>query len=135
MNRKNHLGKYYQKNGRFQTKKDKNSIGLCIISDYEEDVIMSFEEKTIDRKDINEESLPSYLEMTIALGKFGENLNISRYEFYWIRPHYNYVRLVSDVIRPCCVYYSDGCDGCLCVGSRFENCGPNRSRKVWRIKK
>lgn len=70
MNRKNHLSKYYQKNGRFQTKRDKNSIGLCIISDYEEDVIMSFEEEQIDHKNVDKEKLPSYLEMITAFSKF-----------------------------------------------------------------
>ena len=133
MNRKDHLGKYYQKNGRFQTKRDKNSIGLCIISDYEKDVIMSFEEEQIDHKDIDKENLPSYLEMITAFSKFKTDLDLSFYKSYWI---------YLDFIMTSRAYYyasADGGIGCLSIDdfpdNRYNGRGSRCFRKVWRVKK
>lgn len=134
MSRKNHLGKYYQKNGRFQIKRDKNSMGLCIISDYEKDIVMSLEEKMINYRDIDKESLPSYLEMITAITKFKEDLNLSFYRFYWVNSDSAYISTRSGG-SDC----RDSGIGDLYIrnypDSRINYCGSRFSRKVWRIGK
>lgn len=82
-----HEGMYYQKDRTFQKERDKNSWGLCIISNYKEDVIMSLEDLTVTYKEAINESLPFYLEIITASFKFKAKLNLSKLGNYWIKPY------------------------------------------------
>ena len=129
-----HEGMYYQQDGTFQKEINGKSIGLCIISNYKEDVIMSFGEKLVDYKDINKKDLPSYLEMITAIGKFKIELILSPYKSYWACSPFEFIAYGS--------YVSDYPDnGIGCVGTGGSPAVRNHDnefrlfRKVWRISK
>lgn len=130
-----HEGMFYQKNGTFQKEYDTNSWGLCIISNYKEDIIMSFEEKLIGYKDIiDKESLPSYLEMLIAFNKFSSNLNLSPYSSYWVCSDFG-----NTAVRSRNINNPDDNVGYLSIdhypGYRNDRFESRSFRKVLRIKK
>lgn len=87
MNRKDHLEKYYQKNGRFQNKKDKNSIGFCVISNYKEDIVISLTEKEISFEEaLKAKNLPDPIIFMQACAKYKNALDIidNCYLRYWV---------------------------------------------------
>ena len=135
-----HEGMYYQQDGTFSKTKNADSVGLCIISNYKEDVIMSLKEELIDHKDLNKTNLPSYLEMIVAFNKFREELNLSYLNRYWINTDdhligsdFSYV-----AIRACGSGSSFGGIGSLFFGADppyHFYCGSKYSRNVKRIQK
>lgn len=141
-----HEGMYYQENGTFQEKRDECSIGLCIISDFKQDVIMTFESVECTYVDVlkEEKLLPMYIELFIAINKYNTELNLvaeGNIKKYWIRTVNGSVSTDFGrvALRSCSSGGSDGGVGCLGVGAdpdyRYSYCGSRELRKVIRIKK
>ena len=138
-----HLGMFYQSNGEFVQKKDDKTIGVCIISNYREDVIMSLEEKEITYEEASKEKqLPTYTEMIIAYTNYPRTLGFNRgINYYWIKAVNGYVNagFGSVVLRSYYSADSNGGIGSLFVeyypDGRGSNCGSRLVRKVKRIKK
>lgn len=88
-------GMFYQKDSTFTHNKDENTIGLCILSTIEHDVVMSLcdvENRLLTRKDVlriqgtaSFNKIPTTSEMFIALHEYRESLNIKAYRSYWCK--------------------------------------------------
>lgn len=73
----NNEGKYYQKDGTFSNVRTPDSIGLCIISNIKEHVIIALDcdEVEQDGKYALDDCIPSITELSIAYLKFRNKIN------------------------------------------------------------
>lgn len=76
----NNLGKYYDPINGFTTEKTDASVGLCIISDFEKDVIMELKDK--DEILTENKRLPTTSELLLAFDKYQKELNLEKYKYY-----------------------------------------------------
>lgn len=91
----NRTGMFYQKDYTFAHDKDENTIGVCILSTIEHDVVMSLydaENRLLTRRDalrtqgiIPFDEIPTTSEMFIALQEHRKSLNIELYHPYWCK--------------------------------------------------
>lgn len=142
-----HLGMYWQGGNKFQKEQDKDSLGLCIISNYREDIIMSLEEKEITYEDAikaqKDQDLPKPIELLIAFDQFKDILKLQTFENYFIDSSTVYSYVVTDVgyvaERSNGSDYSNGGVGYLYVYNypdvRKDDYGSRLARCVKRIKK
>lgn len=143
MNRKDHLGKYYQKNGRFQEKRDKNSIGFCVISNYREDVVISLTEKEISFEEaMKAKNLPDPIILLYALYTYGNMLNtdLTKCKSYWTITNYGCVYSgFGSIVDYCNRDNSDSGIGVFSIDyypyNRIKSYLCRLYREMWRIEK
>ena len=78
----NNVGKYYQEDGSFVDQCTPKSIGLCILSNENEHIIMTLKGEYVDNYKSYIKRLPTIDEMFIAFFKFKKELNLKEFEDY-----------------------------------------------------
>ena len=141
----NHEGLYRQQDGTYQEKRDKNSIGLCIISRDGIDAVMALKEEVVTLEEAKnmEQYLPTYEEMLKAITSYSKQLSIRHLwqRRYWIKKINGYVRSDFGYVakRSRRSDYSYGGVGCLVIDNfptgrdSYYGYGSRLLRKVLRI--
>ena len=106
----NNEGKYYQKDGTFSDIRTLDSIGLCIISNQKEHVIMALDCDEVEQcgEGALDDCIPSTIELSIAYLKFSDKIEFKpgfylTKESFWFYVSYNPKEahaIIGGVIRP-----------------------------------